>query len=195
MLLINIKFSYYKCDDLLQVFGEQKLNERYNRLFDEMSLFLNKNSLQDKACVSKALLASVVIDYFNDIMRLKKFHTDIEKANSQKVIAYTSHWILYRKPIQIIDNSAAEDKELVTLNERFILQYILDYLSEREREQHILLRRNLGLRSFAGLLLYWLVYRPHDAQSIEMIITAFLAGQIYERTDEDISKELHPYDR
>jgi len=42
--------------------------------------------------------------------------------------------------------------------------------------------------------LYYLVYRKVDAQSLEMILTAFMAGQIYESTDKDISDELHPFD-
>jgi hypothetical protein len=35
----------------------------------------------------------------------------------------------------------------------------------------------------------------NNAQSLEMIIVAFLAGQIYESIDEDLSEQLHPFDR
>jgi hypothetical protein len=191
--LKDISFKYYKCDDLIQKFGEEKLGDRFSKLFSEMIEFLNMNNLRGKATVNKVLLANVVIDYFSDIMRLKDFHTDIDRVNSQKVISYTAYWLLYRKPIQIADD-ISDNKELATLNERFVLQYILNYLSERERRSHILLRQNKGLENFAGLMLYYLVYRRYDAQAIEMIITAFLAGQIYERTDEDITEQLHPFD-
>ena len=189
----NMSFKNYKCDNIISEFGEDKVEERYSKLFDEMTKFLEVNELNGKAVINKEILANVVIDYFCDILRLKSFHVDIKKTNSQKVIAYTSYWLLYRKPIQIINNDS-DDKRYVTLNERFVLQYILDYLSERERGGHILSRESEGLKNFSGLMLYYLVYRSHDAQSLEMIITSFLAGQIYERTDTDISKELHPFD-
>jgi hypothetical protein len=191
--LKDISFKHYRCDDILQEFGEEKLKKRYGMLFDEMVKFLEVNKLQNKAAVNKDILANVMIDYFNDILRLKDFHVDIRKTNSPKVIAYTAYWLLVRKPIQITDDNS-QDKCLATLNERFVLKYILDYLSESDRDGHILSRENKGLENFSGLMLYYIIYRTHDAQSLEMIITSFLAGQIYERTEKDISKDLHPFD-
>ena len=41
------------------------------------------------------------MDYFADIQRLKDFH-GIELANKNKIVAYEAHWILRRKPIQIV---------------------------------------------------------------------------------------------
>ena len=192
--MTNLSFKNFKCDDIIAFFGEKKLAERYDALFFEAQKFLEVNNLSEKVVVNKIILANAVIDYFSDIKRLKDFHTDILKANSQKVITYSAWWFLYRRPMQIIDTSA-DDKELATINERFVLQYILDYLCERERSAHILLRNNKGLTNFATLLLYYLMYRAHDARSLEMIVTAFLAGQIYERIDEDISTLLHPFDK
>ena len=191
--MTNISFKNYSCKDIIDEFEEEKLEARFQTLYDEMSKFIEINNLNGKTVINKAILANVVIDYFNDISRLKAFHVDIHKANSEKVIAYTAYWLLYRKPIQITANYT-EEKQLTTINERFVLQYILNYLSERPRKGHILERKNRGLENFSGLMLYYLTYRPRDAQSLEMIITAFLAGQIYESTDIDISSELHPYD-
>jgi len=191
--LKNISFKHYRCDDILEKFGEDKISKRYQTLYDEMAKFIEVNELQNKAVINNDILARVLIDYFNDILRIKNYHQEIQKVNSQKVIAYTAYWLLYRKPIQIINNDI-EEKNLVTLNERFVLKFILDYLSERIKEKHILLRENEGLKNFADLLLYYLVFRKHDAQSLEMIITAFLAGQIYENTEEDITDELHSFD-
>lgn len=192
--LKNISVNFYKCDDLIAQFGEKKLADRYDNLLNEMEGFIVMNGLQDKAVVNRMLLAEAVRDYFYDILRLKNFHSDIERTCSEKVIGYSSYWLLYRKPIQITEIPST-NKDLVTLNERFVLQYILNYLSVRERGKHILLRENLGLKNFSEFMLYYLAYRKHDAQSLEMIITAFLAGQIYENIDEDITEQLHPYDK
>lgn len=189
----HLIFAYLSCEDLIEEFGEEQIIERYNALYEEMSIFISQNKVFEQAEVNKSILASVIIDYFYDIKRIKGFHTKISKTNSEKVIAYTAYWILHRRPIQV-KNSILNDFKTSTLNERFVLQYILDYLSERERKSHILLRENLGLKNFNQFLLYYLIYRPCDAQSLEMIITAFLAGQIYEQVDSDISSELHPFD-
>jgi len=195
----NISFEYFNCDDIIEAFGKDKIEQRWNTLYTQLNEFLAINNFSSVASVNKFLLANVILDYFHDIKRLKDFH-GIEKINSQKIIAYTAYWLLYRKPIQI-NNLQPEDqlsniKELSTLNERFVLQYILNHLSVRERGSHILDRslKNKGLENFSAMMLYYFEYRLRDAQSLEMIITSFFAGQIYERTDKDISSELHQYD-
>ncbi len=189
----NLSFNYCLCDDILSYFGEEKVERYYNTIYDELIEFISINKLSDLIRVDKVLLGNVIIDYFNDIKRLMEFHKDIKNVNSEKVIAYTSYWLLHRKPLQIIKEDF-NCKEIQTINERFVLQYILNYLSVRERKSHILLRKNKGLQNFASLMLYYLVYRKYDAQSLEMIVTAFLAGQIYEQIGEDISNKLHPFD-
>lgn len=188
----NLSFKYIKCDDIVKIFGEDIIEQRFNTLVSEMQLFINNNNLNDKVTVNRILLANAVIDYYCDIERLMNFHTDVKKVNSEKVIAYTSYWLLRRKAIQIINQDFGGD--LATINERFVVQFILNYLSERECECHILMRTNTGLKNFSSLLLYYLIYRKYDAQSLEMIIMAFMAGQIYEQVDKDISDELHPFD-
>ena len=188
----NISFKYSRCNDIINSFGEELLEKRYNTLLKEMKIFLESNNLSEYARVDKFILANAITDYFSDIKRLKDFHK-IENTNSQKVIAYVSYWLLYRKPIQVFYEVSEPPKELFTINERFVLQYILNHLSERERKCHILERENKGLENFSAFLLYYLVYRIHDAQSIEMIIVAFFAGQIFEQIDEDISFQLPPF--
>ena len=188
----GIMFSYERCHDLIKSFGKEKIETRWSSLFEQMQVFLNENGYSSVARADELLLSNAVIDYFYDIKRLKDFQK-IERVNSIKKTAYTSYWLLRRRPLQIFGDIGQEDRDLATLNERFVLQYISNYLSVRERSSHLFLRTNDGLKSFSGMLLYFLVYRAHDAHSLEMIIAAFLAGQIYERTDEDLSNELHPY--
>lgn len=189
----HLTFEYLSCEDLIKEFGEGKLRERYNSVYDSANSFLISNNLSDIAYINKSSLANVIIDYFNDIKRIKSFHKKIEKVNSQKVIAYLSYWFLRRKPIQIKDENA-DVKKLSIINEQFILQYIFSYLSVRMRKDQLLLRENVGLKNFSQSMLYYLIYRLRDPQSLEMVITAFMAGQIYENIAVDISNELHPYD-
>ena len=194
----DITFDYLNRDDIIETYGKVEIEQNWDALFIEMNAFLEKNGYSHAASVDKHLLANAILDYLADIKRLKSFHR-IDEINSQKNIAYIAYWLLHRKPIQISNaqsevNNPIILKELTTVNERFILQYILDYLSVRKRGSHILERSNKGLENFSNMLLYYLVYRLRDAQSLEMILMAFLSGQVYERTDKDISLELHPYD-
>lgn len=190
----NLVFEYLPCNDIIRRFGEDKIKERFNTLYQEMDLFVQQNNLSEKVQINRMLLADAVIDYFNDISRIKDFHDTIEKTNSEKVIAYTSYWIIQRSPLQVNDEGMFKDRKLSTLNERFVLQYICDYLSERQCGAHLFIRENIGLKNFTKFLLYYLIYRLYNPQSLEMVICAFMAGQIYERTDTDISGELHPFD-
>lgn len=190
----HLLFEYLSCEDIIKIFGADKIESRFNTLYNEMTLFLEQNGLSDTVAINRMLLSTAIIDYFNDIKRIKDFHDKIEKTNSEKVVAYTSYWIIQRSPLQVKDADMLKDRKLATLNERFVLQYIGDYLSERERGGHLFVRDNVGLKNFSKFLLYYLIYRLHEPQSLEMIISAFMAGQIYERTDMDISHELHPFD-
>jgi hypothetical protein len=182
--------------DIFLHFAEDKVLNRYQALFDGMAAFLAVNELQGNAYVNKHILVEAIVGYFYDIKRLKDFHPDIEVTNSEKVIAYTSFWLLSRKPIQVKDDVVSEGSpKFMHINERFALQYILDYLSVRERnKQHILLRNETGIKNFAKYLFYHLVYDLQSPKGLEMLIIAFWSGQMYENTDEDLSKVLHPYD-
>lgn len=198
--MTNITFDYFKCDDLVKLFGKKEMEEKWNSLFIEMNEFLEINNVSSYAFVDKILLSNAIIDFYVDIKRLQDF-SKIKKINSQKTIAYTAYWLLRRKPIQIINNQGEiEDigklKGLATLNERFVLQFILTYLSVRVVKSTVLERSevNKGIENFCGTLLYFLIYRLRDAQSLEMVLVAFLAGQLYENEDDNLGNDLHFYD-
>lgn len=57
----------------------------------------------------------------------------------------------------------------------------------------ILLRENSGLKTFSESLFYFLKYRFNEANSLEMILTAFFAGQIYQEKGTDLSDKLARY--
>ena len=54
----------------------------------------------------------------------------------------------------------------------------------------ILIRENEGLKSFSESLFYFLKYRFHEANSLEMVLSAFFAGQIYQEKEKDISEHV-----
>lgn len=185
----NIHSEFIYADKILNEFAknDDKFIQRYVALYDNVTEFIEIAGLQGKAKISEISLAYMLVDYFEDIRRLKTYH-EIDHANAIKIVAYTSYWFLRRKPIQIIDNS----KELVYLNERFVVAYILDFLSGN-KEVTILESDKEGLKSFSELLFYFLKYRLSGANSLELMITSFFAGQIYQEDEKDISSELGTY--
>ncbi len=185
----NIHSEFVRADQLLDEFTtrEDKFERRFASLLDDIKGFINEVKLNEEVVVNELALGYMLVDYFEDIRRLKTFH-GIEHVNGVKIVAYTSYWFLRRKPIQILK----QDKKLVYINERFILAYILDFISGDE-EIPLLLRENEGLKSFSESLFYFLKYRFHEASSLEMILTAFFSGQIYQEKEKDLSDSLGKY--
>jgi hypothetical protein len=184
-----------------QKYELNRLNAKYDPLLEEIKSFVVNKLKSEKvknAFVNTNLLRYVVVDYLDDIQRLKDF-SGIEKVNSEKEIAYTVHWLLRHKPIQT-DDCTENNLVVLTINEEFCVKYVCDYLSAEikgmpERNKgHIfeMGKESSVLTAFVSQLFYFFSYRTVTAQSIEMCIVAFLAGQIYE--NNDLYGKLHPID-
>lgn len=186
----SIHSEFIKADNLLKEFVEKndKFQKRFMALLEDMNAYIERSNFVNKVVVNELVLGYALVDYFEDIRRLKIFHK-VDHINNLKIVAYTSYWLLRRKPMQVI----GQEKELIYVNEKFVLAYILDSLSN-EQKGNIILRDNSGLQSFRESLLYFLKYRYTSATSLEMMIMAFYSGQIYQETDEDLSAVLAKYD-
>lgn len=182
----RIHSEFIKADNLLYEFAQktEKFDERYTHLTKDITVFIEKNRLENKVILNEMALGYMLVDYFEDIRRLKTYH-GIEHVNNLKIVAYTSYWFLKRKPIQIVSH----EKELMYINERFILAYILNFLNQAD-EIPILSRENQGLKSFAESLFYFLKYKVNGPNNLEMILMAFFAGQIYQEKEEDLSDKV-----
>ncbi len=183
--MMSIHTQYEKPQELIDAFcGEDdKFHSRYAAIYADMMNYITESGYQDKVRVNELTLGYALVDYFEDIRRLKDFH-HIPHINSIKLVAYMAYWLLRRKPLQIV----ALEKELLYVNERFVLAYILEFLNDGQ--SHILERENSGLNAFVESLFYYFKYRQINAQAIEMIILAFFAGQVYQSKDIDISANL-----
>lgn len=159
----------------------KKFSERYVSLYSQIQLYINKSGYKEDVVINDILLGYTLVDYFSDIDRLKIFH-NIEHINSIKLISYTVYWLLRRKPIQLKSNR----KELMHINERFALALVLDFLSSQGKN-HLAIRNESGLEAFKELLYYFFKFRQFTAQDIELMLTAFFAGQIYQETNMDLS--------
>lgn len=184
--MITIHSQYEPADDLLKNFVKEndKFKSRFVAIFESMKSYIERSGYQEKVTINELVLGYTLLDYFEDIQRLKDFHR-VPHINSVKLVSYMTYWLLRRKPIQVILN----DADVLYVNERFALAYLLEFLND-DSKTHILLRKNDGLASFLESLLYYFKYRHFNAQDIEMIILAFFAGRIYQSDDVDISSEL-----
>lgn len=185
----KITAEFIEADSLLQDFvkDNDKFIERFVALYEDMSNFIDVAGLNEKVKINKLSLGYALVDYFEDVRRLKVFH-NIEHVNSEKIVAYTSYWLLQRKPLQVL----VEDKDVVFINERFILAYISDFISRKEKNS-VLIRPERGMESFVETLFYFLKYRVVNANMIELAIISFFAGQIYQETDKDLSAIFEKY--
>ena len=152
-----------------------------------MNEYIKQSGYEEKLVVNPLVLGYALVDYFEDIQRLKALHP-IEHINSIKIYAYTSYWIINRKPIQILK----PEKDLIYANERYVYGYIMDFLNKEYQVtdlDNIYISKRSGINTFRETLFYYLKYRLKDAFSLELMITSFFSGQIYQSAD-DMSDSL-----
>lgn len=172
----QIKSSYTNYLHLIDTFGEEKIQRRYEFLYQEIKEYIERLNAQDKLVINERILMHTVLEYFEDISKLKKSH-DLEHSNEPKVIAYTSYWILRRKPIQLTANE--ESEELVFANEKFVLSFIIQYLTKGNETLPLVGNVLDQYKGFLNSLYYYIKFRKLDAQSFELILLAFQAGKLF----------------
>lgn len=158
---------------------KEKIRHRTEAILKNVNNFIKKSGLENDVSINELVLSGMILDYFTDINRLKEFH-HVEHVNNYRIVAYTSYWFLQRKPIQINTNS---DKKLLYINERYILTYILNFLSD-EKYGEIITREEDELNAFCESLFYFLKYRCDSAKDLEMLLLSFNAGRIYQNKNE-----------
>lgn len=171
----NIKSIYTNYADNWDNEDIEKISKRYQFLYQEMSDFIKRIDAEDKLQINGRSLMHTVMEYFEDIAKLKSAH-NLKHANEPKVIAYTAYWLLRRKPIQLL---IEDDDDLVFANEKFVLSFMIQFMT-KGRETVPLADDDLDLyRGFLNTLYYYLKYRKLDAQSLELILMSFKAGTLF----------------
>lgn len=168
--------SYKHYEDLVKQVGAEKIERRFDYLLHCMCDFIDRIQAKDHLYVSDRLLMHSVLEYFEDISKVKDAH-EIEHANSTKVMSYSAYWILRRHPIQIVNQEEYDDK-LVFANEKFVLTWLIQFLIHEHETIPLVGEQLSAYRGFLNTFFYYLKFRKLDAQSIEMILLAFQAGQI-----------------
>lgn len=170
------KYTY-----LIAEFGEDKIIERFKTLYEYIQTFIEDNGLTDKVYVCVELLEHMLVDYFVDIYRLKKFH-HIKKTNENKIHAYIAFWLAKDHVLQLIQSKQIE-QQMTAVNEWLVVSYLISYLFGEEGTNIVIdNKKHALLKEFKDNLLYTLRYRQYTPNMIETILIAFSAGRCWQRS-------------
>ncbi|MGF0032221.1 hypothetical protein ACQRBN_04555 [Bariatricus sp. SGI.154] len=165
------KYSY-----LLEEFEERKIKDRFRYLYEYLCAFIEENNLETKVYISIELLEQVVVDYFVDMYRLKKFH-HIEISNNNKIHAFTAYWLANEKVLQIMPSDDGVDKRLTAVNAWMVTSYLVSYLFGENGKSIAINEKNFKvITEFKENLQYSLRYRQYTPYTLETILIAFSAG-------------------
>lgn len=179
----TIEKIYTDYGSLLEEFTEEVVSSRYAVLYQEICAFAKSLGIQEQIRVDESILIHMVLDYFTDISRLKKFH-QVKHINSLKVISYESYWLMRRKPIQVIKAEEPDDS-IAFLNEKFVFSRISKYMLGDGKMVVLSEQSKKGFMNYLDSFYYFLKYRSYDAQMLEMMIMGFKAGVL---VAEDLNK-------
>lgn len=152
---------------------------RFENLLEQIQDVLTKMGIIDQVMIDTELLGKAVIDYYEDIDRLKEFE-DISRVNVDKIYSYGTFWLLRRHPIQIIDKTL--DKKFWYINEKVCIAIMIPKMFV---EMGIDLNaRNERFNNFLDLMYYNFKYRTFTQQTLEFMVEAFFCGYSVRMGDE-----------
>lgn len=160
---------------IFKAYGNSKVETLFNTLYQEMDMFIINSGFSEFLTVNHDLLAMAIHDYFLNMSEMRQFY-GINHVDEQKKVSYTAYWLLYRKPIQVYNESKYYANKFVTINERFVLLYILNYLSDQLGDDHILLQlqSNNRIEPLINMLFQLIINELQSAQSLQSVIDSFL---------------------
>lgn len=169
-------------DYLVHTFGEEKIGERFELLFSKSeelidrfcSAQLESHLLKGLFHVNELLIQDIVINYFADIDRLKKFH-GIDKVNSIKIAAYTAYWYAKLRPVHTKKSIDPEilnkyRKLIIKINEKVALGISFGIAFDNSIQNH----SSPDTTELYKSIVYSLAYRVTTPQALELMIHAHI---------------------
>lgn len=149
-----------------------RMMSRFTSLYSEISKYIVSFHAAEYAQVNIKLLGKAIVDYTEDIERLKDFE-GIERVNEAKIYAYQTYWLMRRKPIQI--TNSADVPEVGNYLNEYVFAVLLTAWMCREAGMDIHMNNPYRQR-FIKLLSYNFKYREFNQRSLEVMVEAFLLG-------------------
>ncbi len=158
-------------DYIIHLKDTYPFEQRYINILTQIQDILEALDIMDFVNINTDLLGQAILDYFEDIDRLKKYE-DIKKVNVDKIYSYQTYWLIKRKPIQITDNDIA--KEYLHINEKvFTCLLIIKMLTETHKGFDDV---NPKMSSFIELIYYNFKYRTYTQKTLELMVSSFICG-------------------
>lgn len=159
-------------DNYSYLSGKYDIPGRYKKILDQLQTVIAQLGITNIVVVNEDLLGKAIIDYFEDIDRLKDFE-EIERVCVAKIYAHETYWLMRRKPIQA-EGINEDDERWLYINEIACTTMLISKMYE---EAGVPLKQGVAkLKDFYSLLFYNLKYRKFTQQSLELMIEAFLLG-------------------
>lgn len=149
------------------------LVKRFRSWMSRIQIIVRYLGLEDALKIDEDRLGKAIIDYFDDIDRLKEYE-GIEHASVSKIYAYETYWLVKRKPIMPVSPDL-EDERIVFINEIACSMILLSNICNElgiipvENDPHV--------EKFYDLLCYSLKYRDIPAKALELAIEFFFFGR------------------
>lgn len=151
----------------------KNFSDRFRQLLDTANTFISEAGYKDYVECNERIMMHVLLDYYDDIYRLKEFH-GIEHVRTEKIIAYTVAWIIRRKPLQF---KKYPDKERdIFVNERFAAFLMINECMSDDTHKYIKPEYRDKLMEYRDLVFYYMKYRECNPQAIELAIESFKMG-------------------
>lgn len=158
--------------------GKYDFENRFKNLLTQIQDVLEALEILDKVKVNTDLLGQAVLNYFEDVERLKAFE-GINRTNEDKIYGYETFWLLRDKPIQIIDEDIIYEN--LYINEKV---FVLILTSKMLREVGIAPdSENPRLLNFMNLMYYSFKFRLYSQQMLELMISAFFCGCAFKNSN------------
>lgn len=148
------------------------VKERYIHTLTVMQDVLEAMGILDKVYINQYLLEKAILDYFEDVDKLKKYE-GIDNVNVDKIYGYETFWLLRRSPIQFTEGQALESKYLHINEKVFLAIMVAKMLKEKGIKGDDC---GTNLLTFMQLLFYNFKYRVYTQKSLELAISAFFSG-------------------
>lgn len=158
---------------------EKYIQNLSSLLYEMCRRFYWERGLNDKVFLDEAIFSDCLVDVIHDLHRLCEFH-EIEHPSMAKIAAYSASWIIKRKPLQMVYGYDSDNPKYKYFNEKLALFILLrgtdlidwKYPSDEEAKKN--------MRATINRLLYHLVYRNTNSQTLELLLYGIEFGYLAE---------------
>lgn len=145
---------------------------RFKITMERMQYVIRSLGLEEKLRIDEDRLGRAIIDYFEDIDRLKDFE-EIDRVNVAKIYSHSIYWLLRRSPV-IVNEPVPHDERMLFINEIICASMLLMLMCAEAGESPEM--GDERTKRYYHLVYYNFKYRQYSQHSLELAVESFLFG-------------------